>query len=87
MNILTPMEVIINSINKLFKTIHASDWDELHKIPQSGGDRVYFRILQGNQSWIATYDTNIKESKTFTYFAEHFYAKGLTSGTISSIRA
>ncbi len=77
MNILTPMEVIINSINKLFKTIHASDWDELHKIPQSGGDRVYFRILQGNQSWIATYDTNIKESKTFTYFAEHFYAKGL----------
>ena len=71
------MEAILTNIKKLFNTIHTQDWDQIQKIPQSGGDRIYFRIIQGEQSWIATYDTNIKESKTFIYFAEHFYAKGL----------
>lgn len=71
------MERIINNIKKLYHTLCEKDWDQLQKIPQSGGDRVYFRILQGDQSWIATYDTNTRESKTFIYFAQHFYAKGL----------
>lgn len=71
------MEDILTHINNLYKTINSNEWDEISKIPQSGGDRVYFRILKGQQSWIATYNLNIKENETFIEFANHFYAKGL----------
>ncbi len=71
------MEDILIHINNLYKTINDKDWDEISKIPQSGGDRVYFRITQGQQSWIATYNLNLRENETFIEFANHFYAKGL----------
>jgi len=71
------MEWVIKHIKGLFHTIHSSDWDDIQKIPQSGGDRVYFRIIQGAHTWIATYSLNIRESETFIYFATHFYTKGM----------
>jgi aminoglycoside/choline kinase family phosphotransferase len=71
------METILKHINNLYKTVHTQEWDDIQKIPQSGGDRMYFRIIQGSQSWIATYNSNIKESDTFIYFAQHFHQKGL----------
>jgi len=71
------MEAKIEQIKKLYNTLNSPDWDQIQKIPQSGGDRIYFRILQGVNSWIATYNLNLKENKTFIYFAEHFHAKGL----------
>jgi aminoglycoside/choline kinase family phosphotransferase len=71
------MEAILIHINNLYKTIHPIDWDDISKIPQSGGDRVYYRITQGDQSWIATYNLNLKENETFLYFSNHFFNKGL----------
>ncbi len=71
------MDDILIHINKLYKTINPTDWDQISKIPQSGGDRIYFRIVQGSNSWIATYNLNIKENETFLYFSNHFFAKGL----------
>lgn len=71
------MEDVLTYINKLYKSIHPIDWDTINKIPQSGGDRIYFRITQGNHSWIATYNLNIKENQTFIYFSNHFFTKGL----------
>ncbi len=71
------MEDKIEQIKNLYNTLSSSAWDELQKIPQSGGDRIYFRIIQGSDSWIATYNLNLKENKAFIYFAEHFHAKGL----------
>ncbi len=71
------MEAILKQIQTLYKTIHPIEWDDIQKIPQSGGDRVYFRITQGKDTWIATYNKNIKENQTFIYFANHFYAKGM----------
>jgi aminoglycoside/choline kinase family phosphotransferase len=71
------MEAITKHIKNLYKTIHSAEWDHITKIPQSGGDRIYFRIVQGEQSWIATYNLNIRENDTFIYFAGHFYNKGL----------
>ena len=71
------MEDILKHINNLYKTIHSIDWDEINKLPQSGGDRIYFRIIQGEHSWIATYNLNLKENETFLYFANHFFEKGL----------
>jgi len=71
------MDEILNHIKNLYQTIHSTPWDQIHKIPQSGGDRIYFRIMQGEQSWIATYNLNIKENETFIYFAAHFSAKNM----------
>ncbi len=71
------MDAILEHIKNLYLTIHPTAWDQIQKIPQSGGDRIYFRIIQGNQSWIATYNLNIKENETFIYFSEHFSSKGL----------
>ena len=71
------MEDPIIQIQDLFNTINHSSWDQIHKIPQSGGDRVYYRIHQGEHSWIATSSLNIKENQTFIYFAQHFKEKGL----------
>ena len=71
------MEDIVKQIHHLYISYHGKDWDQIHKIPQSGGDRVYYRIIQGNQSWMATYSLNIRESGTFIYFADHFKSKGL----------
>ena len=71
------MEAILKHIENLFNTIHPHAWDRIQKIPQSGGDRIYFRISQGKQSWIATYNLNIKENQTFIYFANYFYEKGM----------
>ena len=71
------MDDVLKHINKLYKTINATDWDQISKIPQSGGDRIYYRIVQGTSTWIATYNTNIKENDTFLYFSNHFFSKGL----------
>jgi aminoglycoside/choline kinase family phosphotransferase len=72
-----PMEAILKHIENIYNTIHTQPWDRIQKIPQSGGDRIYFRISQGNHSLIATYNLNIKENQTFIYFANHFHAKGM----------
>ena len=71
------MEAIITSIQQLFSTIQSAPWDQIQKIPQSGGDRMYFRISKGEQTWIATYNLNVKENQTFIYFANHFISKGM----------
>lgn len=43
------------------------------KIPQSGGDRIYFRIITSKRSVIATYNDNVKENETFLEFTNHFH--------------
>jgi aminoglycoside/choline kinase family phosphotransferase len=71
------MEAMQEAITQLYMSLTGKVWDSIEKIPQSGGDRIYFRITQGADSYIATFNLNLKENETFIYFAEHFYAKGL----------
>ena len=71
------MEEILKHIENLYNTKYVQPWDRIQKIPQSGGDRIYFRISTGTQTIIATYNNNIKENQTFIYFANYFYAKGM----------
>ena len=71
------MEAILQHIENLFNTFKGSPWDSIQKIPQSGGDRIYFRIHQGAETWIATYNLNVKENQTFIYFAQHFHERGM----------
>jgi aminoglycoside/choline kinase family phosphotransferase len=71
------MEAMQESIKQLYLSLTGKAWDAIEKIPQSGGDRIYFRIKQGAESYIATFNLNLKENETFIYFAQHFHAKGL----------
>lgn len=71
------MEAVIDAISKLFQSIGHSAPDRIAKLPQSGSDRVYFRIYAGEKTYIATYNLNTKETQTFVYFSRHFLEAGL----------
>ena len=71
------MEQVVNAISNLFGSFSDRPADRIEKLPQSGSDRIYFRIYAGEQTYIATYNLNIKENKTFIHFSQHFLEAGL----------
>jgi aminoglycoside/choline kinase family phosphotransferase len=66
------METVTEQIASLFKSISNKEISGIEKLPQSGGDRTYYRITTAGESFIAAYNTNIKENETFIYFSDHF---------------
>jgi aminoglycoside/choline kinase family phosphotransferase len=46
-------------------------------LPQSGSDRKYFRIIDGNKTVIGAYNANPEENEAFIGFTRHFISKGL----------
>lgn len=66
------MKTVAEDIKEVFHSYNDIPVKSVEKLPQSGGDRVYFRIRTGNGSYIATYNHNIKENDTFLKFSEHF---------------
>ena len=66
------MQAAKEDIEKLFKQYSNAVITGIEKIPQSGSDRVYFRISCPPGSYIATYSKNIKENITFINFSRHF---------------
>ena len=79
------MEEIVAAISSLFETFKKAKEDRIEKLPQSGSDRIYFRIYAGNETYIATYNINIRENETFFYFSHHFKTAGLPMPTIYSV--
>ncbi|OIR12202.1 glmZ(sRNA)-inactivating NTPase [mine drainage metagenome] len=76
------MDNVIRNIGELFQTFKNHQPERIEKIPQSGSDRIYFRIYANNETFIATYNLNVKENKTFIYFSNHFKNKSLPVPTI-----
>ncbi|HEY4206291.1 MAG TPA: hypothetical protein VGM31_05755, partial [Puia sp.] len=70
------MTNIIDDIRKKFEIYDPSPITGLDKIPQSGSNRMYFRIRTVEKSYIATYNDNIRENRTFIYFSRHFRSRG-----------
>lgn len=66
------MELIVEEIKALFKEYNPSPIISLDKLPQSGSDRIYFRITTPQGSYIATDNRNVKENITFFNFSKHF---------------
>lgn len=66
------METIQAQISALFYTHTHTQPKQIQNIPQSGSDRLYYRIFSAKGSYIATYNLNVKENNTFFYFSEHF---------------
>jgi aminoglycoside/choline kinase family phosphotransferase len=71
------MEEIVAAISRLFETSVLAVADRIEKLPQSGSDRIYFRIYAGSKTFIATHNLNRKENSTFINFTKHFLKAGL----------
>lgn len=61
----------------LFTEYTGKQPERVEVLPQSGSDRVYYRIYSGDKTFIATYNLNIKENETFVNFSKHFKTKQL----------
>src|SRR5450432_3916344 len=70
------MQTIIENIRELFASYSPAPLTQLEKIPQSGSNRLYFRLHVAAGSYIATYNDNIRENHTFIYFSRHFRDSG-----------
>ncbi|HET6253774.1 MAG TPA: RNase adapter RapZ [Puia sp.] len=70
------MQAIIEEIRRLFLSYSRYPLTGLDVIPQSGSNRIYFRIRTDERSYIATYNDNIRENRTFIYFSRHFRDRG-----------
>lgn len=79
------MEAVIEDIGKLFASTGKGKPDRIEKLPQSGSDRIYFRIYCSEETYIATYNLNIKETQTFVYFSRHFGKAGLPVPNIIAV--
>ena len=66
------MTTVAQEIKDFFERFSSEKITGFQKLPKSGGDRIYFRIITEQNSYIATYDENTQESTTFLYFTNHF---------------
>lgn len=61
--------MVAEDIRAFFETFKESEIKNFEKLPKSGGDRIYFRIDTEDNSYIATYNENIKENIAFLNFS------------------
>ena len=81
------MEEIMNEIRLLFQTVRPETITRIEKLPQSGSDRIYFRIHSPGGNVIATYNDNRRETRTFVEFSRHFKEKGIEVPEIIAVNA
>jgi len=79
------MQAIIDNIKALFATYSNDPITGIEKIPQSGSNRMYFRVRTAGDSYIATYNENIRENRTFVYYSRHFRQQGCPVPVIYSV--
>ncbi len=63
---------VIDHVTAFFKTIIPEDVVQIEHIPQSGGDRRYFRFVTNTTSYLCCYNNNVQENEAFFYFTNHF---------------
>ncbi|TKK68864.1 hypothetical protein FC093_09205 [Ilyomonas limi] len=80
------METIEMQIETLLYTIRpAGGTLSIVKLPQSGSDRIYFRIFYNDETLIATWNNHVQENKTFIYFSTHFKQLNLPVPAICAV--
>lgn len=68
------MEEVILKLCKQYGGEATPQWECL---PLSGSARKYYRVRQGEKTYMAVYHTDITENQTFVDFSRHFRQKGL----------
>src|SRR6476469_3589382 len=79
------MEEITEQIQQLFTHTFGKAPERVEKLPQSGSDRIYFRVYDEKGTYIATYNLNVKENNTFIAFTEHFRTQQLPMPEIFAV--
>jgi aminoglycoside/choline kinase family phosphotransferase len=79
------MEAIVEQVQQLFNSFRGKDPERIEKLPQSGSDRIYFRIYDDNGTFIATYNLNVRENETFLNFTNHFRLHSLPMPEIFAV--
>jgi aminoglycoside/choline kinase family phosphotransferase len=62
------MPIVAENIKSFFQSFNSDEIKSFEKLPKSGGDRIYFRIITSDNSYIATCNENIKENTAFLEF-------------------
>jgi len=62
----------IDTIQTFYQNHFKEPIEAIETLPQSGGNRKYYRITTASKTIIATYNANIKENKAFIDFTKHF---------------
>ena len=63
------MENIDSTFTSLLQSIGNEKLEQIEKIPQSGGDRTYYRLHTNTSStYIATVSDNVQENDAFIAF-------------------
>lgn len=63
---------IISSLEKLFEDHFGKKPENIELLPVSGSDRRYYRMVNGAQSAIGTYNANTTENNSYFYFTDLF---------------
>ena len=61
----------------LFHANFGTHPEEVELLPASGSARKYYRVFNGGETYIGTYNANIEENRLFLRFTSHFATKGL----------
>ncbi|HHS95626.1 MAG TPA: phosphotransferase enzyme family protein, partial [Phaeodactylibacter sp.] len=68
---------IIQAIHHLYQKTFGSSPAELIPLKRTASGRHYFRIVDADKTYIATYGADPKENEAFIYFSKHFKEKGM----------
>ena len=68
---------VIDIVSAGYKELFGASDTKITALPQSGSDRKYFRITEGNKTVIGAYNQVPEENDAFIGFSKHFISKGL----------
>jgi aminoglycoside/choline kinase family phosphotransferase len=72
------MAEILENIREFYKGWKQHYPDEVITLKQAGSNRMYFRVVDGKQHVVVTYNpANVPENNAFVEFTRHFYSKQL----------
>jgi aminoglycoside/choline kinase family phosphotransferase len=69
---------IRTTVEHTFRRWRGTAPDIITRLPQSGSDRVYFRLLYSDNHVIGAYNPSREENNAFVGFSNHFRLKGLS---------
>ena len=79
------MQEATEKIKELFSSCRTEELLSIERLPLSGSDRIYYRILTTGPSFIATQNNNARENETFFYFTEQFRSKAIPVANVICI--
>jgi len=72
------MSDVLSQIDALYRSWKPSGAPVIHSLKQAGSNRQYFRVVDGGNSYIITYNPgNVPENNAFIEFSRHFHTKQL----------